>query len=244
MFQRVIKQLKQMPGTPDRLERDEFDLFNGEAGSRSLVASYQAPKPLVLRQDRPVRVILTALDLDTATGDGASESFDLSNEVIEAPNSVDVVLYADGNKVPQSDFTVDYVNNSYSYTDDGTAQELAAFYIARDPVQFQIEKEAPRSQGGVNEIIFDEPTSLLHTRDQNEQPRFFDVGDSPLHPVVPENWKVNVYADPDGAYGPAFDDSRNDTFAVNAILSLPYKQGAGSIDGLGKAVAHDIVDRS
>jgi hypothetical protein len=242
MFQRVIKQLKQMPGNPDRLERDEFELSNAEAGSRSLIASYKAPKPLVLRQDRPVRVIITALDLDQAAGDGSEQTFSLSNNIIEAPNSTDLVLYADGQRVPQGDVSVDYANNSYTYTDDGSAQELAAYYIARDPVEFQIEKEAPRSQGGVNEIIFDEPTSLLHTRDQNEQPRHFNVGESPLHPVVPEKWKVNVYAD--GPYAAAFDDDRNDTTAVNAILSLPYKQGRGSIDGLGKAVAHDIVERS
>lgn len=242
MFDNIVKQLREMPGSPDRLERDEFELSNGSADERALIASYQAPKPLVLRQDKPVRVTLTALDLDTAAGDGAEETFPLSNNAIDAPNTQNVVLYADGERVPRSDYSVDYDANEYTYTDDGTEQELAAYYVARDPVEFEIEKEAPRSQGSVSEVVFDEPTSLLHTRDQNEQPRFFDIGGSPLQPVVPEKWTLNVYAE--GSYAPVFDDDRNDTHAVNALLSLPYKQGRGSIDGLGRAVAHDIVERA
>lgn len=242
MFDSIVKQLRKMPGRPDRLERDQFTLSNGVANERSLIATYQAPKPLVLRQDKPVRVTITALELDTAAGDGAAETFPLSNNAIDAPNTQNFVLYADGTRVPKGDYSVDYAANEYTYTDDGTAQELAAYYVARDPIEFEIEKEAPRSQGSVSEVVFDEMTSLLHTRDQHEQPRYFGVDGSPLQPVVPEKWTLNVYAD--GAYAPAFDDSRNDTHAVNALLSLPYKQGRGSIDGLGKAVAHDIVKRA
>lgn len=242
MLQRVVNQLRKMPGSPDRLERDSFELRNGEAGSRELIASYKAPKPLVLRGDKPVKVTVTALEEFTSDGSGA-QTFELSNEFIDAPNTQNIVVYADGERVkPES---VDYDANSFDYDDNGEAADVAAFYVARDPLEFEIEKQAPQSQGSASEVIFDEPTSLLHVRDQNEQPRYFDVGQSPLHPVVPEKWRINVYAK--GPYAASFfgETGENDgAKAVNALLSLPYKQGRGSIDGLGKAVAHDIVDRS
>ncbi|USZ73239.1 hypothetical protein [Natronosalvus halobius] len=239
-MQGIIKELAQMPATPARLERDSFDHHNGEAGSRSLVASFRAPNPLVLRSDRPIRVVITAFDSFTTDGSGNSQTFELSHDLVESPQSQDLIIFADGARVKPD--AVDYDADSFDYTDGGAGEDLAVYYISGADCEIEIEKQAPSSQGSVSERVFEEPLSLLHQRDQDEQPRYFELGASPLQAVVPRKWRLNVYAD--GEYGATWDDETTGTSARNAVLSLPYKQGRGEVNGLGRAVAHDTVNRS
>ncbi|WBE14031.1 major capsid protein PB2 [Saline Natrinema sp. J7-1 virus 1] len=239
-MQEILNQLRRMPATASRLERDSFEQHNGEAGTRSLIGSYRAPNPLVLRQNRPIRVIVTAFDSFTTDGNGNSQTFNLSHDLVESPQSQDLMLFADGNRAKPD--SVDFAADSFDYTDGGAAEDLAAFYISGADCDFEIEKQAPSTQGSVSERIFEESLSLLHQRDQDEQARTFDLNASPLQPIVPRKWRLNVYAK--GSYPVTWEDKDTGTTARNAVLSLPYKQGRNSVDGLSRAVAHDTVDRS
>lgn len=241
MHEQVIQQLADTPATPDRLGKAEMDLSNGSANQRSKIAEYKAPKPLVLRQDRPISLVLIAHETFTTDGTASNtETFNLSQNLVETVNTEDFVLYEGGAQV-QPD-AVSYSGDSFDYTDDNTNSTLHAYYVCRDPLQVEIEKKAPQSMGKVSETLFDDVTSLVHTKDQNEDPITFDLGESALQPVVPTNWKLNIYAD--GPYAPTWNESTDGTEAVNAVLSLPYKQGQGEVENLGKAVAHDIVERA
>lgn len=235
----LIKALQQMPATPDRLERRAFEQYNGEAGDRSLIASYEAPNPLVLRPDRPIRIALTAFDAITTDGSG-EQTLSLTHSIVDSPQAADLYVFEDGDRV--SFESIDYENDAFTFDDGGTATTIGAYYISDDDVDVEIEKQAPSTHGSVSERVFEDTLSLLHQRDQDEQPRYFDVGDSPLERVVPTKWKLNVYAD--GNYAVTFHDEETQSEARNAILSLPYKQGQKDVEGLSRAVAHDTVDRS
>lgn len=236
----IIKRLMATAATPDRLERTMFDRYNGEPGDKSLIAQYEAPNPIVLRPDRPIRMVLTAFDALTTDGSG-EQDLELSHSIVEAPQSADLYLYEDGQRVSYE--AIDYENDVVTYDDGGSSATIGAYYISDADCDVEIEKQAPSSQGRVSERVFEDTLSLLHQRDQDEQPRYFDVGSSPLERVVPTDWKINVYADSD-VYGVTFDDEETQSTARNAVISLPYKQGQSEIEGLSRAVAHDIVDRS
>jgi hypothetical protein len=238
----VIKKLRQMAGDPTRLKRSEYDdFYDGTSGEKTLIASFKAPNPMVLRPDRPLRIVAPAFETFTTSGNGNSETFTFGNSITESPQSVDLILYADGSQ--EAEDSIDYANDTFDYTDDGTQQDLAVYYISDDDADLIIERQAPATNGSVSDRVFDTPLALMHQRDQNKQPRQFAVGESPLQRVVPTDWKINVYIDAE--YTTKFEDSANGgTEAVNGLLSVPYKQGHREVDGLGTAVAHNIVDRS
>lgn len=236
----VVEALRKMPSRPTRLERDDFETFAGESGSRTLVASFEAPYPLVLRGDRPLRIIVTAFETFETDGSGSTQTFELTHDLVESPQSADVRVFADGERAKPE--AINYDDDEIEYADGGDVEELAVYYISGEDMEFEIEKEAPSTDGSASERVFSTPLALMHQRDQDEQPRTFDVGQSTLQPVVPTDWKLNVYTD--GDYSVTFEDDDTGTVARNAVLSLPIKQGNRPVDGLGREVAHDIVDRS
>lgn len=241
-MKKIVKALQRIPATPDRLERSMFDHYNGEAGTQSLVATYEAPNPLVLRPDQPIRLALTAMDSFTTDGSGV-QTLSLSHSITESPQAADLYVFdSNGDRVSIVDGSLDYANDTFDYDDGGAAEDIAAYYISDDDVDVEIEKQAPSTHGSVSETVFSDTLSLLHQRDQDEQPRYFDVGNSPLERVVPTKWSLNVYAE--GSYAVTFFDDATNSEARNAILSLPYKQGQKDVPGLSRAVAHDTVNRS
>lgn len=238
----VLDELLETPATLQKLKRDDFTLTNATANQRSKIASYEAELPLVLRE-APLRLMLIVVEEFTTDGTaGNTETFNLANDIIESPNTQDFVLYENG-AIVQPD-SVDYANDSFDYTDDGTANALDAFYVARDPVQIEIEKAAPKAQGSVTQTVYDDVSSILHERDQNREPPRMDFeGQGPLAPVVPRKWTLDVYADGSPAF--AWDDSDtatdNSATAINAVLSIPIRRAQRDVEGLGQAVKEDAI---
>ncbi len=235
----MLKALASVPAATQKLRRSDFDLTNATANQRSKIAEYQAQLPLAIREE-PVRLMFVTEETFTTDGTGANtETFSLSNNLIDTANTTSLVLYEAGNRV-QPD-SVDYANDSFDYTDDGTANDLHAYYVFRDPVQVSIEKHAPAGQGSVSEILYDDATSVLHERNQNKEPPVPSFTASPLQPIVPAKWTIEVYAE--GPVPIEWDESTDNTTATNAILTLPVNRAEQSVDGLGQAVKQDIVDR-
>jgi hypothetical protein len=237
------KRLQQTPATNQRLNKDEFTLTDGTANQRTLVAEYQVPSPTVLRADAPIRFAVTTVEEFQTDGTASNtETFSLSNDVIETPNTVGLVLYKGGTRV-QPD-SIDYSADTFDFTDSGTGNYLHAHYVARDPTQIQIERQAPKSQGSISDVVFDDPTSLLHVRDQNEDPPTFDGRDA-LDFTVPRNWKLQIYAD--GPYPVEWDDSAESnsqsTTATNALVSLPVRRADSDVEGLSRATKRHIIEK-
>lgn len=236
----VMRRLRGTPAQNQKLRRTDFDLSAGTVGQRTRIARYQTELPIALRQDAPMRLVFVAREDFTTDGTASNtETFTLSNDLIQTPNTADLILYEAGNRV-QPD-AVDYDADSFDYTDDGTNNTLHAYYVARDPVRVDVEKVSPKAQGSVSEVVYDDVTSVLHERDQNQEPpRFdFDTDANPLAPVIPRKWYLDVYAEGPVAFD--WDDDTDGTTAVNAVLSLPIRRAEERVDGLSAAVKRDIL---
>lgn len=238
---KVVKQLASVPASNQFLKRADFDLSNGNPNQRSRIARYKAELPLALREDVPMRLMFVVQETFTTDGTaGNTETFNLANDLIESANTTDFVLYENANQV-QPD-SVSYTGDSFDYTDDATGNQLHAFYVARDPVQIEIEVAAPKSRGGVQKVVYDDATSLLHTQDQNKEPPQFDF-DDPMEAVVPRKWTIDVYQD--GPVGFDWDDSdatnSDGTEAINAILSIPIRRAQNDVEGLSAAAKQAII---
>lgn len=241
--QSVVNALRSIPAEQQVLQKSDFDLTNATANQRSKIASYQAGLPLTFDPRGALRVTLTVVEEFTTNNTGGdTETFPLSNDLLETANTTDFLLYDDGSRVSAD--SVDYANDAFDYTDSGTGSTLHAHYVARDPVQISVEKSAPSGRSQVSETVFDEATSLLHSTDQNKEPPRFEFGGrSGLTPVVPSDWSIDVYAD--GATALAWDDSDTanpqSTQAVNALLSIPVRRSTQDVDGLKQAVKQDVI---
>lgn len=236
-LQAVAQQVREAGRTSSNLPLGQFTLSKGTSGEESTVAEFKAGRDLVLRQNRPLRLTLIAYETFTTDGSGGNqETFNLSNDIVESPNTENFYLYDETNGTEVSEDSVDYSNNSFKYTDSGTSNTIAAYYVARDPGTVEIVKKAPSSQGKVEETIFDDATSLIHEQNQHQDPLYLSLGQSKLQPVVPEDWKLQVRAD--CPYVVKLD------VADNGLLQVPAAYLDSQVSNLSKAVAQDIIDRS
>lgn len=234
--QEAIDALQNATGSKQRLKRQDFDLMGDVAGKRTQIASFEAESVVVFRESS-IRLMFVVHESFTTDGSGNAQTFGLSNNIIDTANTAPFVLYSDD--ASASADSVDYDADEFTYTDGGAAEDLDVFYVARDPVQVEIEKSAPRAQGNVEEVMFDDVTSMLHERDQNRDPPMMEF-DRELEPVVPRNWTVEIYSEGDTEL--AWEDDGGNVEAINAVVSIPITRGNSSIEGLGHAVKQDIID--
>jgi hypothetical protein len=236
-----MQRLQQTPAERQKLKKGDFDLTNGASGERSLIAEHKVKTPTFFRPDAAGRLVFATVEEFQTDGTADNtETFNLSHNLIETPNASNLVLHKNGNIV-QPD-SVDYSADSFDFTDAGTGNYLHAAYVPRDPVLIEIERQAPRAQGGVNDIVLDEPTSLLHEQDQNQDPPEF-IGSDPLDYAVPRNWKVQIYADGPVPLEWNDDAEANSQGAVaeNAVVSLPVRRATEDVEGLSQAVKRHII---
>jgi len=239
----AVEALASTPASQQRLKRQDFTLTNGTPNTRSKIGEYEAELPIVMRQDSLRLMFVVQEQFQTDSNAGNQETFNLSNNIIESANTTDLVLYDSGNRV-QPD-SVDYGNDSFDYTNpDASADYIHAFYVARNPVKLSIEKASPSAQGGVNDVMYDDVSAILHERDQNQEPPSMDF-DHPLDATVPRKWRVEIYQD--GPVGFDWDDSdaanSQGVTAVNAIISIPITRAKQDIEGLADAVKARILDQ-
>ena len=236
----IIQALDQTPASSTTLERDDFELTSGVSGRRVVIADYQAETPLMFRQAAMRLAFVTVQEYQT-DGSGNAQTFSLAHDIVESPNTGNFVLYSDGSRV--SPDSVDFDADQFEYTDGGAQERLHAYYVARDPVQIQIERQAPRSQGKVSDVVYDDVTSLLHERNQNSEPPSIG-GDHPLDFVVPRKWNVQVYAKGPVEFAWTDDDEANPqgTRAPNAVLNIPVQKYTRDIPDLAQSVKQRIIN--
>lgn len=248
----VVAALVDTTASEQRLRRQNFELTNGTADARTKVASYQAESPVAFREDAARLMFVTCEQFQT-DGSGNTQTFNLSNNLIPTQNTTDFVLYEAGSRVSADQ--VDYAGDSFDYTGPGSTEYLHAYYVFRDPVQLEIVKSSPKSQGQVSEVVYDDVTSVLHERNQNKEPPQMEFNDPQaagsedealrraLKPVVPRKWSVNLYAE--GPLPVEWNDdaeaNSQDTTAVNAVVSLPINRAVSDVEDLAWAVKRSIT---
>mgnify|MGYP000002912574 FL=1 len=234
--------LKEKGGRSKALGKSAFDLSDGTAGERTLVASREAQVPIRVREGPAARLAFVAGEEKTtnATADD-TETFSLSHNLVDSKNTENLILYAGGSRV-QPD-SIDYANDAFDYTDAGTETTLHAFYVARDPGVVTVEKVAPKTSSQMSETLTEDTTSGIADRDQNQNPVQFEFTD-PYQGVVPANWSLNIYVD--SPFAVRWDDANlstsNGDDATNALIDIPIVQYEGTVSGLGRAVKRSALD--
>jgi hypothetical protein len=238
-----IEALRSREGSPGRISRSDFEDDTNTPNTQNEleeIARYTIPRPRVLRGDKPVRLVVPAYETFSTNGTADdTETFSLSNDIIQSDAAEDLVLYDDGSRVDED--SIDYANNSFDYTDSGTGSDLDVWYVCSDAARVLFEKEAPAGQSTINEEVFESNTALLHRRDQQTDGITVDTsGKGEAFPVLPEDYDLVVKVD--APYTVRFeDDDAEGLTPTNMHLLIPTEHFEESPPGLGEAVKRDIA---
>ncbi|WP_144901359.1 hypothetical protein [Halobellus captivus] len=236
--QQILNRLANVKTSRETLKRGDFEEKAHAGGSgESVILEYQADQPIALRPGVPYRIVPVARESFTSDGSGTQQTFTLSHNLIDSDVSDDVVLYVDG-AITQPD-SIDYANDSFDYTDDGTNQDLTVYYVAATQASVKLKKVAP---GGSNsESLVEHDAALINRRDPNRDPNTFSFNASPLQGTVPKNWSLQWTVD--GPFN-AGRDPATDPAPVNMLVSVPINRSTVSdIKGLASEVSEDSSDR-
>lgn len=242
MTRDALDRLENTPATRDRLTKADFTFYTGTANDRSKIADFKLNRLVAVREGVSFDLSITAVETFTTDGTASNtETFNLSNDIVDSEAVADSLILYEGNSEVSAD-SVDYANNTFDYTDDGTANTLTAFYTSGDQARVEVEKASPN---GVSETLFAGDVGTIHRRDQNRDPLTFDFNLGPLQPVAPGDFTIEVYVD--APYQAAFTydatgDSTN-TPATNSLLDIPIKGARGPVSGVAKAVRMEAAER-
>ncbi|MFC6952230.1 hypothetical protein [Halorubellus litoreus] len=234
---------RNFPWSEGHVPTSSWEFSTNTPGELSTVARFQAPRPIWLREDRELSLVVPAYETKTVddTADN-SETFKLSHNLLESPATNNIVVYDDGTRVSGSALTVDYAADSFDYSSPNTGTTLDIYYVPRDPATVKFKKTAPGGGASFGQDLFSIPTAIAHTRDQIEEPLSFDLNRTELQPFVPRKWEVVMQVKAD--YTVKFEEPTRGTEATNALLSLPREQTENRIPGLKDAVKADIAELS
>ena len=237
----VVQRLRQLPATPGTISpatfEEEGDRTASTAGERSEIASLKAPAVLAVRGGQRFQVALPAYEKFSSDGTaGNTETFALSNSVMDTPNTADVVVWIGGTYYGAPD-AVDYAANTIDVIDDGTNSNVHVYFISDEPADLEVQKVTTNENG--NQGLYGENLRLVHETNQSEQPETPDVARTPLNPVVPTDFTVEVYLE--APYTFRWTDADGDgTRPTNLLFSFPVNRGKGHVAGLADAVAQDM----
>jgi hypothetical protein len=242
----IIKELRGSGWTPGSFSRRDFDLEGPNVtGQDSVVADLQADRPVALRDDKDadLEITIPAYEEFQTDGSGGQQTFVLSNDIIDSPATEAFLLYADGQLADED--SVDFDNDEFQYTDDGTVQDLDVFYVARNPSEVKIKKVVSDGQVSIGERVYGENTAILHSRDQSEQPTDLNVSGSEMERYLPR--KSNLQIVVNAPYTVRYEGPERDNGtarAANALLSIPKFQTESNPSGLLQAVKADAAGLS
>lgn len=234
---KVADRLDEVRGRRSTLTKDDFSLSEGGVGEKSTVASHEADTTFAIRGDKGIKLALPAVETKQTDGSSSNqETFSLAQDLIESPNTEDVVVF-DGNtgeyRRPDS---IDYQNDEIQYTDTGaTNYSVEIYYMASDAGAIELFKQAPQSRGKTEERLFEAVSRLVNTRDQLQRPFTVDLNESDLQGVVPEDWTLEVRVNL---------PYRSNFEGQNGILEVPVVLLDEDVEGLGEAAAMDTVSRA
>lgn len=246
----VLETLRNVQTSPSTIGVSRFrsggTLAANTTGSQSNVAELQVGTPQAIRQGQPFYVGIPAYYTETLpSSDSSNQTIDLSGEgdLIQSPVTDDVVVYFDGERKPGNLVSTDYSNDEITVSHDNSGQELDVFFMAGDAATVEVYKEAPKSEGNLDERLFHGNLKILHNQDQGDQPPVYQLRQSEVQPVIPTDWKLIVYVD--APYDVNWSVSRSSGTAEpdNAVLGTPVKTAAHEIEGLSAVVRQDVASR-
>lgn len=239
-----------MSGVMDRLaEADvrntslsprQFETATNSQGSTSAIATLIADTALALRTGRsnPLRIAIPAYQSFETAGDGSEQTFTVTHNLVESPDTQDVVVWFDG-EYQGSPTAVDHDADEFTIDGPGAQQTVHAYYISGKAATFEIRKKTPSAKQTANAKLYEANLGLVHQANQSEQPEFLSLNDSPLERFVASDMELAArikapyqvrWSDPDG----------DGTEPTNALLQLPAQKANREIEGLGSAISADM----
>lgn len=244
MGRNIIDRLKEMPARPGTFSpsmlRSDADLSAATTADREQIAEYKVPAPINVRGEQRFQVTVPAFEQFTTNGTAAdTETFSLSNSVMETPNTENIVVWEGGTYVGSEAAldAVDYAANTFDYTDDGTNNTLHVWYVSDESATLEVEKvSASQNQ---QQGLYEEQLNLVHQTNQSEQPETPDVGKTPLNRTMAADMTFEVYLE--APYTFRWEDPDGDgATPSNLLFSFPVNRAQGQLDGLSDVVSTDM----
>jgi len=211
------------------------------SGQRSRIARLRVDTLYRLHSGRgnPMRVAIPAYESFTTDGTADNtETFSLSNDVLDAPVTEAVDVWLDGSHYGTPD-AVDYDANTIDVTDSGTASTVHVFYTAADAANLELVKSTPNAGSNSSQELYNEQLRLVHQTEQQEQPEFLTLNQTPLQEWIAEDMALDVYIT--APYTVRFEDPDGDgAIATNALLNIPAHEGKDTVPGMASAVRADM----
>lgn len=242
--QQAIQALKNTPARPGSLTPKTFaqegERSAATTSSRTRIAKLKAKAPLMVRGEERFELTVPAYESFTTDGTaGNTETFTLSHDLIQTPNTENIVVWEGGTYVGNEAAlgAVDYTNNTFDYTDDGTSNTLHVWYVTSNSAEFEVQKVS--SNGNVNQSLYAENLRLIHRTNLSEQPEDPDVEKTPLNPAIATDMEVEVYIDAPFTF--RWTDPNGDgAEPTNLVFSFPVNHAKRQVPGLADAVSTDM----
>lgn len=219
---------------------DDFEEHTNQTNTESDILTLQAETVLALPQEGEVKIAVPAYESFTTDGTGGNtETFTLSHDLIDTPNTQSLVLWENGTLVKPD--SIDYANNSIDYTDDGTSNTLHVYYVPGDAATVRMEKRLPGGKTSGSEELYSGQLALTHQSDQQEDSEKIRLTDSWLERYLATDMVLAVTID--APYTVKFSEDTDGTRANNALFHFEAEQGNGSANGLLAAIREDIGSR-
>lgn len=218
----------------------KFETSTNSQGSLSEIASLVADTALAARAGRsnPLRVAIPAYQSFTTAGDGSDQTFTVTHDLVECPDTQDVVVWFDGD-YQGSPKSIDHDADSFTVSGPGSAVTVHAYYISGKAATFQLRKKTPSAKQSSNAKLYEANLGLVHQANQSEQPEYLSLGESPLERFIASDMELTAridapyqvrWTDPDG----------DDTEPTNVLLQVPAQKANKEIEGLRSAISADM----
>ncbi|QZP37752.1 hypothetical protein [Halobaculum magnesiiphilum] len=219
---------------------DDFETAVNQTGTDSEILSLQAETVLALRDGADLMVSIPAYESFTTDGTADNtETFSLSHDLVDSPNTQSVVLYEGGSRA--SPDSIDYDNDTIDYTDDGTDNTLHVYYIVGDAATLTVEKVSPGGKTSQAEELKTLNAGRANRQDQQEDPIEFHFRGSWLERFLATDMVLSVKID--APYTVQFREDTDGTEATNALFHTTATKGASSAPGLLSAINDDMGGR-
>jgi hypothetical protein len=229
--EQIQQALATVPRAKQKLSGSQMDLQTNTTGDPSVVAEYQADRPLGLRDGKPYEADIPAYESETSDGTADnSETITLGHDLVDAesvPN--DVVVFVEGTGYVQPD-AVRYDADEIDVTDPGTDNTIHIWYMAGDQARIVVRKTSPK---GVPEDVDEDDMGLKNLRNQHKDPLRFDF-ERPYEGVIPTDWTIQLRID--APYQVQWSAAGGDAEPTNARISLPIFRARDDIPGLGSFI--------
>jgi len=218
---------------------DDFELSVNQTGTESDILTLQAETVLAL-QAGEIQVSIPAYEQFTTDGTADNtETFNLSHDLVDSPNTQSVVLYENGNRVAPD--SIDYGADTVTYTDDGTNNTLHVYYIVGDAATLRVERRIPGGKTSQSETLKTLNVGITNQKDQQENAEELRFGSSWLERYLATDMELVVTLD--APYTCRFREDTDGTEATNALFHMTAEQGNKRAPGLLSAIREDLGAR-